>query len=423
MLDVARIRRDFPVLERTVNGQRLVYLDNGATTQKPRQVIEALTRFYSLHNANIHRGIHTLAEEATALYEDVRAKVAGFINAPHASEVVFTRNTTEAINLVAAAWGRKFLRPGDEIVITLMEHHSNIVPWQLIARDTGAHLRAIPFLPDGTLDLDAARTLIGSGRVRLVAVVHMSNVLGTINPVAELAELAHAAGALLLVDGAQSVPHLPVDVQALGADFLAFSAHKMLGPTGVGVLWARRALLEAMDPYQGGGSMIATVAVEGSTWAEVPQKFEAGTPNIADVVAFGAAIDYLRDLGMDAVRAHEIALTRYALDALRALPGVRVVGPLEATARGGIIAFSYADLHPHDVSQVLDRYGIAVRAGHHCTQPLHRALNLEVQATTRASFYIYNDRDDVDALVEALRATGRFFGIPAAAASSAQAGA
>ncbi len=415
MLDVAQIRRDFPVLERTVNGRRLVYLDNGATTQKPRQVIEALTRFYSRHNANIHRGIHTLAEEATALYEDVRAKVAAFINAPHATEVVFTRNTTEAINLVAAAWGRKFLRPGDEIVITLMEHHSNIVPWQLVARDTGAHLRAIPFLPDGTLDLDAARTLLGSGRVRLVAVVHMSNVLGTINPVAELAAMAHAAGALLLVDGAQSVPHLPVDVQALGADFLAFSAHKMLGPTGVGVLWARRALLEAMDPYQGGGSMIATVEVEGSTWAEAPHKFEAGTPNIADVVAFGAAIDYLRDLGMGAVRAHEIELTRYALDALRALPAVRVVGPPDASARGGIIAFSYADLHPHDVSQVLDRYGVAVRAGHHCTQPLHRALNLEVAATTRASFYIYNDRDDVDALVEALQATGRFFGIPAAA--------
>jgi cysteine desulfurase/selenocysteine lyase len=419
MLDVAQIRRDFPVLERTVNGRRLVYLDNGATTQKPRQVIEALTRFYSLHNANIHRGIHTLAEEATALYEDVRAKVAAFINAPHASEVVFTRNTTEAINLVAAAWGRKFLRPGDEIVITLMEHHSNIVPWQLVAAATGARLRAIPFLPDGTLDLDAARALISSGRVRLVAVVHMSNVLGTINPVAELAEMAHAAGALLLVDGAQSVPHLPVDVQALGADFLAFSAHKMLGPTGVGVLWARRALLEAMDPYQGGGSMIGTVAIEGSTWAEVPQKFEAGTPNIADVVAFGAALDYLRELGMDAVRAHEIALTRYALDALRALPEVRVVGPSEATARGGIIAFSYADLHPHDVSQVLDRYGVAVRAGHHCTQPLHRALNLEVAATTRASFYIYNDRDDVDALVEALQATGRFFGIPAAARAQA----
>jgi cysteine desulfurase/selenocysteine lyase len=421
MLDVVQIRRDFPVLERTVNGRRLVYLDNGATTQKPRQVIEALTRFYSLHNANIHRGIHTLAEEATALYEDVRAKVAAFINARHPSEIVFTRNTTEAINLVAAAWGRKFLRPGDEIVITLMEHHSNIVPWQLAAQATGARLRAIPFLPDGTLDLTAARQIIGSGRVRLVAVVQMSNVLGTINPVAELAELAHAAGALILVDGAQSVPHLPVDVQALGADFLAFSAHKMLGPTGVGVLWAHRALLEAMDPYQGGGSMIATVAIEGSTWAEVPHKFEAGTPNIADVVAFGAALDYLRDLGMEAVRAHEIELTQYALDALCALPGVRVVGPRDATARGGIIAFSYADLHPHDVSQVLDRYGVAVRAGHHCTQPLHRALNLEVAATTRASFYIYNDRDDVDALVEALQATGRFFGIPAAA--RAQAGA
>jgi cysteine desulfurase/selenocysteine lyase len=417
MLDVARIRCDFPILARRVNGHRLVYLDNGATTHKPRQVIEAITRFYELHNANIHRGIHTLAEEATAKYEDVRAKVAAFINAPHASEVVFTRNTTEAINLVAAAWGRKFLRPDDVIVVTEMEHHSNLVPWQLAAAATGARLRAIPFLPDGTLDMDAARRLITAGTVRLVAAVHMSNVLGTINPVAELAALAHAAGALILVDGAQSVPHLPVDVQQLDIDFLAFSAHKMLGPTGVGVLWGRRALLEAMDPYQGGGSMISTVEVERSTWAEVPAKFEAGTPNIADVVAFGTALDYLRELDMASVRAHEVALTQYALDALGAVPGVRVFGPSAATARGGLLAFSFADLHPHDVSQVLDRYGIAVRAGHHCTQPLHLCLNLEAGATTRASFYIYNDCDDVDALVAALAETARFFGVQPAAAA------
>ena len=417
MLDVAHIRRDFPILERTVNGHRLVYLDNGATTQKPRQVIDALVRFYELHNANIHRGIHTLAEEATAKYEDVRAKVAAFIHAPYASEIVFTRNTTEAINLVAHGWGRRFLRPNDEVVVTEMEHHSNLVPWQLVARATGARVRAIPFLPDGTLDLDVARRMIGAGNVKLVAAVHMSNVLGTINPVRELAAMAHEAGALFLADGAQSVPHLPVDVQELGLDFLAFSAHKMLGPTGVGVLWGRRELLEEMDPYQGGGSMIATVEIEQSTWAEVPQKFEAGTPNIADVVAFGAALDYLKDLGMDAVRAHEVELTQYALDALRGLDNVRVHGPREVAERGGLIAFSFADLHPHDVSQVLDQYGIAVRAGHHCTQPLHRCLKLDAGATTRASFYIYNDRDDVDALIEGLRYTGEFFGVPSLASA------
>jgi cysteine desulfurase/selenocysteine lyase len=415
MLDVTRIRQDFPILDRRVNGHRLVYLDNGATTQKPRQVIDALVRFYTLHNANIHRGIHTLAEEATALYEDVRAKAAAFINAPSAAEIVFTRNTTESINLVASAWGGTHLQPGDVIVVTEMEHHSNLVPWQLVARATGAQVRAIPFLADGTLDMAAARSIIGAGRVHLVAVTQMSNVLGTINPVAELAGMAHAAGALILVDGAQSVPHLPVDVRALDLDFLAFSAHKMLGPTGVGVLWGRRTLLEAMDPYQGGGSMIASVAIEESTWADVPQKFEAGTPNIADVVAFGPALDYLRDLTMDAVRAHELDLTAYALDALAGIPAVTVHGPPDACNRGGLLAFTYADLHPHDVSQVLDQYGVAVRAGHHCAQPLHRCLNLEAGATTRASFSIYNDRDDVDALVAALRETGRFFSIPAPA--------
>jgi cysteine desulfurase/selenocysteine lyase len=418
MLNVPDIRNDFPILRRHVNGRRLIYLDNGATTQKPRQVIETLTRFYETHNANIHRGIHTLAEEATAQYEDVRAKAAAFINAPRVSEIVFTRNTTEGINLVAHAWGRKFLRSGDVIVVTQMEHHSNLVPWQLAAQATGATLRAIPLLPDGTLDMEAARALIGAGNVRLVAVTHMSNVLGTINPVAELAALAHGAGALILVDGAQSVPHLPVDVQALGIDFLTFSAHKMLGPTGVGVLWGHHDLLVAMDPYQGGGSMISTVEVERSTWAEVPAKFEAGTPNIADVVAFGAALDYLRDLGMEAVREHELLLTASALDRLSELPEVRIHGPREATGRGGLIAFSFADLHPHDVSQVLDQYGIAVRAGHHCAQPLHRLLNLEAGATTRASFYIYNDRDDLDALVNALKETARFFGITGAASAA-----
>ena len=417
MLDVTRIREDFPILRRTVHGRRLVYLDNAATTQKPRQLIDTLTRFYETSNANIHRGIHTLAEEATVLYEGVRGKVAGFIGAGMVDEIIFTRNTTESINLVANAWGRRNLGPGDVIVLTQMEHHSNIVPWQLVAQATGATIRAIPLLPDGTLDLDAARALIGGGRVKMVAVGHMSNVLGTINPVEELAAMAHAAGALITIDGAQSVPHLPVDVQAIDADFYAFSAHKMLGPTGVGVLYGRHALLAAMDPYQGGGSMIAKVQIESSTYADGPAKFEAGTPNIADVVAFGAAIDYLQALGMANVREHEIELTQYALDELRRLSDIHIYGPREVSERGGIVTFAFADLHPHDVSQALDARGIAVRAGHHCAQPLHACLNVTVGSTTRASFYIYNDRDDVDALLEGLRYTGAFFGIPTMAAA------
>ena len=414
MLDVERIRADFPILRRTIHGRRLVYLDNAATTQKPRQMIEALTRFYETTNANIHRGIHTLAEEATDAYEGVRGKVSAFLGAGAADEIIFTRNTTESINLVASAWGRKNLRPGDLIVLTEMEHHSNIVPWQLVAQATGARLRAVPIQADGTLDMAAARAIIAAGGVKMVAVGHMSNVLGTINPVAEFAALAHAAGALLLVDGAQSAPHLPVDVQALDVDFFACSAHKMLGPTGVGVLYARRALLAEMDPYQGGGSMIARVQIEASTWAEGPAKFEAGTPNIADVAAFGAALDYLTALGMANVRTHEMELTQYALDELRRLPEVQIYGPRTVTERGAVITFAFADLHPHDVSQTLDARGIAVRAGHHCAQPLHASLNVEAGSTTRASFYIYNDRDDVDALVAGLRYTSAFFALPAA---------
>jgi cysteine desulfurase/selenocysteine lyase len=417
MLDVNAIRQDFPILSRRVHGQRLVYLDNAATTQKPRQVIQALTAFYETSNANIHRGIHTLAEEATAAFEDVRAKVASFIHAADEQEIIFTRNTTESINLVANAWGRRNLKPGDVIVLTEMEHHSNIVPWQIVAQATGAMIRAIPLLPDGTLDLDAARRIIGDGDVRMVAVAHMSNVLGTINPVAELAAMAHDAGALITVDGAQSTPHLPVDMEAIGVDFFAFSAHKMLGPTGVGVLYGRQAQLATMDPYQGGGSMIARVRIESSTYAEGPARFEAGTPNIADVVAFGAALDYLTGLGMENVRAHEVELTDYALHRLRQIPDLRVYGPLESAQRGGVVAFDFAGLHPHDISQMLDSRGVAVRAGHHCAQPLHACLNIKVGSSTRASFYIYNDRDDVDALIDALQFTGRFFGLPALAAS------
>jgi cysteine desulfurase/selenocysteine lyase len=412
MLDVARIRQDFPILSRRIHGQRLVYLDNASSTQKPRQVIEALTRFYETSNANIHRGIHTLTEEASAAYEGMRGKVARFFNAGSDEEIVFTRNTTEAINLVAAAWGRGNLRPGDAIVISEMEHHSNIVPWQLIAQATGATIRAIPLRLDGTLDLDAARQMIGARDVKMVAVSHMSNVLGTINPVADLAEMAHAAGALITVDGAQSAPHLPVDVRAIDADFFALSAHKMLGPTGVGVLYGKREHLAAMGPYQGGGSMISRVEIESSTYAEGPAKFEAGTPNIADVVAFGAALEYLTALGMANVRAHEVDLVGYALDELRRLEELQIYGPLDVEQRGGVIAFAFAGLHPHDVSQTLDSRGIAVRAGHHCAQPLHRVLNVEVGSTTRASFYIYNDRDDVDALIDGLKYTADFFGVP-----------
>jgi len=407
VLDAARIRQDFPILRQQVNGRRLVYLDNAATTQKPRQVIEALVRYYETSNANIHRGIHTLATRATEQYEDARRKVARFIGARGPEEVVFTRNATEAINLVARAWGDEHIGEGDEIVLTLMEHHSNIVPWQLLARRKGATLRYAGITDDGKLDPDELRRLIGP-QTKLVAVTHMSNVLGTINPVADIAEMAHRAGALLLVDGAQSVPHLPVDVQALGADFLAFSAHKMLGPTGVGVLWARAELLEAMPPFLGGGDMIAVVRPESSTWAELPHKFEAGTPNIADVIAFGAAVDYLEGIGMANARRHEEELTELALERLRRVAGVRIFGPASASERGGVVSFAMEAAHPHDVATIADGYGVAIRAGHHCAQLLMRALG--VPATSRASFSIYNDVDDIEALVEALEGVNRVFG-------------
>lgn len=407
MLETARIRADFPVLAQEVNGHPLVYLDNAATTQKPQQVIDALVAYYTTSNANIHRGIHTLAQRATEQYEGARAKVASFIGAPAAESVIFTRNTTEAINLVAHAWGEKHLRAGDEIVLTLMEHHSNIVPWQLLARRTGAVLRYAGITPGGELDLASLRALLGP-RTKLVSVVHASNVLGTINPVAEIAAMAHAAGALCLVDGAQSAPHQPVDVTALGCDFFAFSAHKMLGPTGVGVLWGKPELLAEMDPFLGGGDMIALVRPEESTWAELPNKFEAGTPNIADVIAFGAAVDYLAALGMSAVRAHEVELTAVALDRLQRVPGLRVHGPLDPERRGGAVSFSLAGIHPHDVSTVLDACGVAIRAGHHCAQLLMREL--KVPATNRASFYIYNEPREIDVLVEGLERARRIYG-------------
>ncbi len=406
MLDVERIRKDFPILHQQVNGQRLVYLDSAATTQKPRQVIDALVRYYETSNANIHRGIHTLAQRATEQYEGTRTKVARFIGATDSEDIVFTRNATESINLVAHAWGDRFLSEGDEIVISQMEHHSNIVPWQLLAARTGAKVRFAGLTPDGRLDLDSMRALIGR-RTRLVSVVHMSNVLGTINPAADIAEMAHGAGALFMLDAAQSVPHLPFSAANSGADLVAFSAHKMLGPTGVGVLWARSDLFNHMDPFMGGGDMIATVREEGSTWAEVPHKFEAGTPNIADVIAFGAAIEYLEALCMENVRRHEVALTAFAMDTLQRIPGLTIHGPRDPEARGGVVSFEVAGIHPHDMATIADGHGVAIRAGHHCAQLVMRQLR--VPATSRASFSVYNGEDDIAPLLEAIEHARKVF--------------
>jgi len=395
--DVEEIRHDFPILEREVNGKRLIYLDNAATSQKPRQVIQALTGYYERHNANIHRGVHRLAEEATAAYEEARQKVACFIGAPDTRALIFTRGTTESINLVAHAWGRKFLREGDEVVLTEAEHHSNLVPWQLAAQATGAKLRFIPIQDDGTLDLEEAERLIGP-KTGLVGCIHASNVVATINPVEKLAELAHENHALMLVDGAQSAPHLPVDVEALGCDFFACSGHKMLGPTGVGVLWGRPEILEEMDPFMGGGEMIREVHLDHSTWNDLPYKFEAGTMNIAQAVGLGAAVDYLDELGMENVREHERWLGEYAHRRLSEIEGITVYGPEKD--RTGLVSFSLPDVHPHDLSQLLDEEGVAIRSGHHCAQPLMRRLG--VAATARASFYLYNTDEEVDTLVEAL---------------------
>jgi len=406
MLDVAAVRKDFPILSRQVHGKPLVYFDNAATTQKPRQVIDALVHYYEYYNANIHRALHTLGEEATEAYEAVRDKVGRFIKSPYGREsVVFVRNTTEGINLVASAWGRKFLQPGDEIVSSVVEHHSNIIPWQLIAKERGAIVRYVDIDDEGRLRRDQIEQMIGP-KTKMVALAHASNVLGT-NPIVEIAKLAHANGALMLVDGAQSVPHMPVDVTELGCDFLAFSGHKMCAPTGVGVLWARPELLDAMDPYMGGGSMISRVTLDGATWADLPGKFEAGTPNIADVIGLGAAIDYLEGLGMTDIREHEKAITGYAMKRLSSLPGMTIYGPKNSDERVGVVSFNYGEVHPHDLSQVLDQFGIAIRAGHHCAQPLMRRLGCV--ATARASFFLYNTEAEVDVLVEALQQAGQYF--------------
>jgi cysteine desulfurase/selenocysteine lyase len=408
-LDVARIRKDFPILDRKVHGKPLVYFDNAATSQKPRQVIDALVRYYEQYNANIHRAVHTLGEEATAAYEAAREKVARFINAPSTENIVFTRNTTEAINLVSYSWGQANIREGDEILLTEMEHHSNLIPWQRLAAEKGATVRYIPLTEHQTLALDGMENLF-EANTKMVAMPHVSNSLGTINPVEKIAREARQRGVMFLVDGAQGTPHLPVDVQAIGCDFYAFSSHKMLGPTGVGVLYGRKELLQEMDPFLGGGEMIRKVTFEGATWNDLPWKFEAGTPNIADVVAFGAAIDYLTDLGMENVREHEIAITTYALDRLRQLNDITLYGPSDPVERGGVVSFNLGEVHPHDVGQVLDSYGVAVRAGHHCTQPLMRSLG--VSGTARASFYVYNTPEEVDVMVEALKAARELFKNP-----------
>jgi len=405
-LDVARVRADFPILSRTVGDKPMVFLDSAATSQKPRQVIECEREFYERHNANVHRGIYMLSEEATELYEGARAKIARFIGASDPATIVFTRGTTESINLVAHAWGRKFLKEGDEILLSDLEHHSNIVPWQLAARDTGAVLKYIPLTDDGLLDLSELGSLLTS-KTRILSVSGMSNSLGTLPPVRQLAEAAHAVGAVVCVDGAQLVPHVPVDVTELDCDFLSISGHKMLGPTASGGLYARRELLEAMDPFLGGGHMILEVYHDYSTWNEVPYKFEAGTMNIAQEVGLGAAIDYLEALGMDAVRAHEEEITAYAIDRLLDA-GATVFGPKDVSVRGGAVSFWYKDVHPHDLATILNEEGVAVRAGHHCNQLVMRRLG--VPATTRASFYVYNTNEEVDVLIAALARAEEVFG-------------
>ena len=399
---------DFPILSRKVRGKRLVYLDNGATTQKPASVIEAERRFYLESNANIHRGVHWLSQHSTDLYENARESVRRFLNAARAEEIVFTRGTTEAINLVAQSWGRATLKAGDEIVLTTMEHHSNIVPWQLLCEQTGAVLKVAPINDRGELEMDAFNALLGP-RTRLVAVAHVSNALGTVNPVATIVERAHAVGALVLVDGAQAVAHQPVDVQALGCDFYAVSAHKLYGPTGIGALYARYDVLRAMPPWQGGGDMIRTVSFERSTWAEAPQRFEAGTPNIAGAIGLAAAIEYVESIGMERIAAHEQALLAHATEAVQCLPGVRLIGT--AADKAGILSFMIDGVHPHDLGTILDVEGIAIRAGHHCAMPVMTRFG--IPGTARASFALYNDERDVSALVAGIRkAQAMFSGVP-----------
>ena len=407
-LDIQNIRADFPVLQREVKpGVPLIYLDSTATSQKPRAVLDVMDKYYRYYNANVHRGIHTLAEEATAGYEGTRKLVAEFINAKSHREVIFTSNTTEAINIVAQAWGRANVGPDDVIVLTEMEHHSNLVPWQMIAADTGARLEFVPVTDDGLLELSVLDDLLDK-EPKIVSLTHVSNVLGTINPVAEITAKAHEAGAIVLVDGAQSVPHMPVDMQKLDVDFYAFSSHKMCGPTGIGVLWGREEFLDAMPPFLGGGEMIKRVYLREFAPNELPHKFEAGTPPIAEAIGLGAAINYLSSIGMESIHAHERALIKYGLERLQEIPGITVYGPTgEHVPRGGVAAFTFGDMHPHDIAQVLDTYGIAVRAGHHCAMPLHDRFN--IVASARASFYLYNTSEEADRLIDGLYGVKKLF--------------
>ena len=402
------IRKDFPILKRTVRENKaLVYLDNASTTQKPNQVIDAINDFYRNHNANIHRAVYALAEEATELYEQTRDKVANLINIKNRKEIIFVRGTTEAINLVAYAWGRDHLKEGDIIVTTEYEHHSNIVPWQLLTKEKGAKLEYIGMDDDGELILDDLDKYLATGKVKLVTFSLVSNVLGTISDAEKIISKCKAAGVLTLIDGAQAVPHMKVDVEKLGCDFFAFSGHKMLGPTGIGILWVRTSVLETMNPFQGGGDMIREVHKYETTWNDLPYKFEAGTPSIADVVGFGAAIDYLSKIGMDNIRQHEIELTSYALEKLSSVKGLHIYGTKDISKRGGVISFNFADVHPHDVAQIIDGEGIAIRSGHHCAQVLMERLN--VAATSRASFYIYNTKEEIDKLIISLNKVARIF--------------
>jgi cysteine desulfurase / selenocysteine lyase len=410
MIDATTLRKDFPILERSVHGRRLVYLDSAATSQKPRVVIDSMQRYYEEHNANVHRGVHALAEEATEAYEDARARIARFIGADPRG-IVFTKNATEAFNLLAYSYARLRLGEGDILLSTQMEHHANIVPWQMVQPEAGFELRYVPVTADGELDREAFDEIVATGRVKLFTVTGMSNVMGTINPVAELAGAVRDANAdaLVVVDGAQSVPHVPTDMLALGADALCFSGHKMLGPTGIGVLAADPELLDGMPPFLGGGEMITNVTLEGTTYNEVPYKFEAGTPMIAEAIGLGAAVDYLDAVGMDQVRQHEVALLEVCLPALEAVEGVTVHGPRDPARRGAAVSFAVEGLHPHDIGTMMDREGVAVRAGHHCAKPLVRSLG--TAATTRASFYVYNTVEEIDALVAAIETTKRFFDV------------
>jgi cysteine desulfurase/selenocysteine lyase len=406
-LDPTLVKKDFPALDQEVNGHRLVFLDSAASSQKPQAVLDTMQRYYWTTHANVHRGVYSIAEQATAMYEGARARVARFIGAGHSREILFSKNATEGLNLVSNAWGRANLRPGDSVLLTEIEHHANLVPWLILKDHLGIQLRYIPLGEDGRLDLTDLERLVDG--VKLVGVTAMSNVLGTLPPVRQIADVAHEAGAVVVVDGSQYVPHLMTDVQSMGCDFLAFTGHKMLGPTGIGVLWGREELLDAMPPFLGGGDMIRDVRLDGFTPNELPWKFEAGTPPIAEAIGLAAAIEYLEGLGMESIREHEVGLVGYAMSTLKERHGddITIYGPVDPATRGGVVSFSYRDIHPHDVSQVLDRSGVCVRAGHHCAKPLMRRLG--VGATARASFYVYNDEGDADALAEALSDVSELF--------------